>query len=184
MTKLRRLATYLSAVALAAALAACGGSSGPPTGGSTPAPTPTPCTQSVFFEDSGSLPSSTLGFFDFSVPDSGRLDATLDWTDPASRIGFYVVPTNTCTLDEFNSRSCNFLVRSEPSSTKPTKISTPNFTAGAYRGMIANFADIDESISLQLVLSKGSCAAFAGGAPGAQAHAAQDLPALRRMIRR
>ena len=101
-----------------------------------------------------------LGYNDFSVPELGRLDITVDWTNASSHIGVYVVPVNTCTLDEFNARSCNFLVRSEPSNVKPRKISTPSFAAGNYRWLIAS--DSVESISLQIVLSKGSCAALTG----------------------
>ena len=114
---------------------------------------------------SDSWDPSTLGFNDFSLPEAGRLDITVDWTNAPSKIGVYVVPVNTCTLDEFNARSCNFLVRSEPSNMKPRKISTPNFAAGNYRWLIANFSDNTESISLQVVLSKGSCAALTGGQP-------------------
>jgi hypothetical protein len=106
---------------------------------------------------------------EFSLPDSGRLDVTLDWTFPASEIGFYLVPANTCTtLEQFNSRSCNFVVRSEPSSTKPRKISTPNVSAGNYRWLVANFSDDDESVSAQLVLQKGTgCPAMTGAPPSA-----------------
>jgi hypothetical protein len=119
----------------------------------------------VVAQGSDSWGASELGYNEFSVPDSGRLDITVDWTNASSKIGVYVVPTNTCTLDQFNARSCNFLVRSEPSNMKPRKISTPNFAAGNYRWLIAS--DSVESISLQIVLSKGSCAALTGGQPTA-----------------
>jgi hypothetical protein len=111
--------------------------------------------------------SRTLYFFDFSVPDSGRLDITMDWTIPTSPVGIYLVPVNTCTLEQFNARSCNFLVRSEPSTAKPRKISVANFNAGNYRWIIANFSESAESISYQFVLSKGGCPAITGVAPSA-----------------
>ena len=131
-------------------------------------PPPPACTQSVVAQGSDSWGPSEIGFNDFSVPDGGRLDITVDWTNAPSHIGVYVVPVNTCTtLDEFNARSCNFLVRSEPSTVKPRKISTPSFAAGNYRWLIANFSDNNESISFQFVLSKGSCAALTGGQPTA-----------------
>jgi hypothetical protein len=101
------------------------------------------------------------------VPDTGRLDITVDWTNASSDIGVYLVPANTCTLEEFNARSCNFLVLSDPSRVKPRKISTPNFNAGNYRWLLANYSDNDESVSFQFVLSKGSCAALTGGEPTA-----------------
>ncbi len=120
-----------------------------------------------------------LLYDDFSVPDSGRLDVTLDWTVAASPIGFYLVPANTCTLEEFNARSCTFVIRSEPSATKPKKISTPNFTAGNYRWIIGNFSTEQESVSLAIVLQKGTgCAPQGGGRPAAAAAREEDLPPL------
>ena len=83
-------------VALAASLAACGGGS-TPSPGPTPAPTPTPCSQTSLVQESGGIPGQTLVYDDFSVPDSGRLDVTMDWTYATSQLGFYLVPANTCT---------------------------------------------------------------------------------------
>ena len=111
------------------------------------------------------------------MPDSGRLDVTLDWTNASSLVGFYLVPANTCTLDEFNARSCNFLIRSE-TTVKPRKISTPNFNAGNYRWIIGNFSEAQESVSLQIVLSKGACAAL-GAPPSASDRANEAWPAAR-----
>ena len=121
------------------------------------------CTQTVVESGTGSVSASSLYYNDFSVSDTGRLDTTIDWTNASSKIGIYLVPVNSCTLDQFNARSCTFLMRSEPSSIKPRKVSTTNFAAGNYRWLIANFSDSDESVSFQFVLSKGSCAAVTGG---------------------
>src|SRR5260221_8615140 len=114
----KRCRSYLAAAAVAASLGACGGPTQPklcPAGqtGTPPdcKPTPPPCTQTGVEAGSEAAKARTLYYFDFSVPDSGRLDVTMDWTIPASPIGIYLVPVNTCTLDEFNARSCNFLVR-------------------------------------------------------------------------
>ena len=144
----------LGLVFLTAGLPACGGGGSvtqPCPGGTTGTPpncvaTPPPCTQTTVDQDSGALGPRTIVYNDFSVPDSGRLDITLDWTFATSRFGFYLVPANTCTLQEFNARSCNFVVRSEASTVKPRKISQENFTAGNYRWMVANFAEVDESV--------------------------------------
>jgi hypothetical protein len=169
-----RVSSCLAGAALAATLAACG--SGTPTDPPTPAPTPTPCTQSTVSQDSGGVPARTLVYTDFSVPDSGRLDVTMDWTNASSQMGFYLVPANTCTLQEFNANSCNFLIRSE-TTVKPRKISTPNFAAGNYRWMIGNYSQADESASLQIVLSKGGCAAL-GVPPSASGRTDDSLPPL------
>jgi hypothetical protein len=175
----KRCRSYLAAAAVAASLGACGGSGGP----TTPPPTtlpPTPCTQTVVVTDAGPANARTLYINDFSVPDSGRLDITMDWTNAASPVGFYLVPANTCTLDEFNARSCNFLVRSEPSSVKPRKISVANFNAGNYRWMLGTFGDTDESISFQIVLSKGPCAALSGAQPSLSAQGRGLFPTFTR----
>jgi hypothetical protein len=144
------------------------------------------CNTTSVVQDSGGVPARTVIFEDFSVPDTGRLDVTLDWTLPASPVGFYLVPANTCTtIEEFNARSCNFLVRSEPSSTKPRKISTPNFAAGNYRWLVANYAEQQESVSLQIVLQKGTgCAPLTGGAPGAASRDDVSPPPLSLLRRR
>jgi len=166
----------LLAGALAMGLSACGGSDTPT---APPAPTPTPCTQEVLFQDNGSVPAGWLIYDDFSVPRPGRLDVTMDWTNAESPVGFYLVPANTCSLEEFNGRSCEFVIRSEPSSAKPRLISTPNFTQGNYRWIVANFSEEDESLALEIVLSEGACAALAGGRPSASAQEGVNTPAAR-----
>src|SRR5262245_53376809 len=62
------------------------------------------CSQTVVVQDAGSAKPRILYYNDFSVPDTGRFDMTVDWTIPASPIGVYLVPANTCTIDEFNRR--------------------------------------------------------------------------------
>jgi hypothetical protein len=186
----KRSRSYLAAAALAASLGACGGGSTGPdlvcpagTTGTPPncPPTPPLCTQTTIDSDAGPVEGDTLYVFDFSVPDSGRLDITLDWTRPASAFGLFVVPANTCTLDEFNARSCNFLVRSEFATTpKPRKISAANFAAGNYRWLIGTTSEDSESISYQFVLSKGSCAPLTGSQPSVSAQAAGVFHALTR----
>jgi len=202
MSRGRTVGASLVAAALALTLGGCGGgneTSGvctPPKVGSPPnctCPTGTlepdcraDCTTTNVYQDSGPVPARWVVWDQFSVPDSGRLDVTLDWTNASSQIGFYLVPVNTCTtIEEFNARSCNFLVRSEPSTTKPKKISTPNFAAGNYRWMVANYSAEQESASLQIVLQKGTgCAPMAGGRPSASATGEADLPPLGRIEHR
>jgi hypothetical protein len=123
----------------------------------------------------GSANANTAYYNDFSVPESGRLDITVDWTIATNRLGVWVVPVHTCSIDELNAGSCNFLVRSDPSAstTKPLKISTPNFAAGNYTWIIGNPSADQESIAFQFVLSKGTCAALAGRAPSVSGRTAE-----------
>lgn len=167
--------------ALALTQAGCGGGGNDGGGTPTPVPTPTPCTQSTILQTSGIVESLTLVYDDFSVPESGRLDITMDWTNASSLMGLYLVPANSCTLAEFNARTCNFFVRSE-TTTKPRKISY-TATAGNYRYIVGNFSDDLESATLQIVLSKGSCPAF-GAAPSASTVHAGALPEMERLLRR
>lgn len=192
MRERKRYGSVFLGAALVVALQACGGDSMTnvcPAGTTGTPPNcvaiPSPCTQSTVLNESGPLDPRTLVYDDFSVPDSGRLDVTMDWTFASSPVGFYLVPVNTCTLDEFNARRCTFLIRSEPSTVKPRKVSQPNFSAGNYRWIVANFADVEESATLLIVLSKGTgCPALASPSRGASAHASEDLPELQRAVRR
>jgi hypothetical protein len=67
-----------------------------------------------------------------------------------------------CSIDQFNAKTCTFLVRSEIT-TKPRKLSVPNTAAGNYELLVANFGTQDESISGQVILSGSTCPAFAVG---------------------
>jgi hypothetical protein len=122
----------------------------------------------------------------FTTTAVGRLDVTADWTIASSPIGLFVVPANSCsTVEQLNARSCNFLLRSEPSTIKPRKVSVPNFAAGSYNLVIANFADVDESVAYQVVLSQGSCAALtAASAVSAVAGEGSAAGVVRGLFRR
>jgi len=149
---------------LLVALTACGSSTSTqpqPSPSSSPVQT---CSQSVVDHGNGAVKAGTLYYNDsVTAAQAGRLDFTIDWTFKTSIIGVYVVPANTCSLDEFNARTCNFLVKSEGATTpKPRKVSA-NVSAGSYRWMIANFNgvkgtntdSVDESAAFQIVLSTG-----------------------------
>jgi hypothetical protein len=172
--------------AAALALAACGGGgsgtdgSGGVTNSTGTTPTPTPCSQKILDQGSDDLKSKWVLYYDFSVPETGRLDVTLDWTYASNTVGVYVVAAGTCgTLEEFNARNCNFVLRSDTGA-KPRKVSVTNVAAGNYRWLFANFGTADDSISYQVVLSTGSCAPLTGGGPAASAvGAAEKVDAAR-----
>jgi hypothetical protein len=157
-----------TALALLAFVVSCGGGDDtviPP----PPSPTPTPCTQtSVFGPVAGQVPANTLDTESFTTNASGRVDVFLDWTFSDSPIGVYVVQGG-CNLDQFNARSCNFLIRSEPPGTKPRRVSASNVAPGTYGLLIANFADVQESLSTQVFLSSASCPPLAVSAPSGAA---------------
>lgn len=88
------------------------------------------------FQGSGSLPPLTIDEERFTTRATSRVDVT-DWTFPASVIGVYVVQGG-CTLDQFNARSCNFLMRSDNGS-KPRKVSALTSAAATHD---ASWADM------------------------------------------
>jgi len=163
-----RLATALG---LALGLGGCGGGGIVETcpGGTTGSPPncvsiEPPCEQTQLLQTPVMVPARWLIFDEFSVPEDGRLDVTLDWTNPESVMGFYLVPVGTCSLEEFNERACEFLIQGEPTSQKPRRM-LEDVNAGNYRWIIGNFQDEeDESASLQIILSTGDCPVPTGAA--------------------
>ena len=131
-------------------LGACGGSSGSncntnPTGPGCPPPptTLTPCTQAVVLSGQGQLPAQSADYETFTTSATGRLDIALDWTFTSSMMAVLVVRAGSCPFDQLKAGTCTFPAQGGgpgtgvPPGTKPLKISTPNFTAGAYNLIIA-----------------------------------------------
>ena len=158
------------ALGLGAALLfpACGGNQVTSPGSSPPPPTMAPCTQVTVFQGGAAFPPSTLDTESFSTSTTGRLDVTLDWTFPDSRFGVYVVQ-GACNLQQFNARSCNFLLRSD-TGPKPRRVSAPNVAAGSYSLLIGNFGSQNESVSTQVVLSSSTCPPLAAATAQSQTH--------------
>jgi hypothetical protein len=153
----RRLLPVSAGLVLAMTLPGCG-SSNPTQTTTTTTTTLPPCTQTTALQGTLSLPPLTIDEETITTGATARVDVTVDWTFPASTIGVYVVQGG-CTLDQFNARSCNFLIRSE-SGVKPRKVSASNVAAGTYSLLIANFASQDESLSLLVVQSSPGCPAI------------------------
>ena len=174
MINLNRALATLALAAVAASPWGCGGSSSSP---STPTPvaavpTPTPCAQTILFQGSGEMPAGTLLTFPVTVSVSARLDVQGDWTFTTNPVGLYVVQ-GACGLDQFNARSCNFLLRVEPGA-KPLKGSA-TVTTGSYTVLMANYGARGDSGALQIVQSTGACAPVASVSPSASSGAAEGL---------
>ncbi len=166
---------HLALALLCAPFWACSGGSSSPSS-PTPvavAPPPQPCAQSVLFQGSGEMPAGTLMTMPQTVATSGRLDVTADWTFTSNSVGLYVAQ-GACSLEQFNARSCTFIIRGEPGA-KPLK-GSGNVTAGVVYGvLLANFGTRDDSGALQIVLSTGSC-------PAAAASSASDASQVVRSV--
>lgn len=170
---------HLALALLCAPFWACSGGASSP---SSPTPvavaTPQPCAQTVLFQESGEIPASALGELPIVTTSAGRLDLTADWTFATNQIGLYVVQ-GACTLDQFNARACNFLLRLETGS-KPLKGSV-SVQAGRYTVLLANFGSRDDSGAVQIVLSTGACPAVAAASspPGNTPRQVQRLQPFR-----
>jgi hypothetical protein len=154
----------LATVVIGVALGACGGGSS-----STPTPlpssTPNPCVQSVDAQAQGPIGAMSVGAVPFTTLAAGRVDVTVDWTLADSQVGVYIVQVAVgCDLEKLSAQACNFLVASPPSSVKPRKVSVPA-AAGIYELLIANFSSNQEAVTAQVVLSLGTCPAFAASVP-------------------
>lgn len=166
ITRSRTLAT-LALVAIAASPWGCGGSSSPSTPTPVAAvPTPTPCAQSVLFQGTGEMPAGTLLNFPVSTSVAARLDVNGDWTFTTNPVGLYIIQ-GACSLDQFNARSCTFLLRLEPGA-KPLKGSA-SVSAGSYTVLMANYGARSDSGALQIVQSIGSCAPATAASSGSPA---------------
>jgi hypothetical protein len=83
------------------------------------------------------------------------MDVNLDWTLTSNAVGLYVVQ-GACSLEQFNARTCNFLLRTDPGP-KPLKGSV-QVQVGSYSVLLANYGTREDSGAIQIVLSTGSCA--------------------------
>jgi len=122
----------------------------------------------VFGPASGSIPARVLDTESFTTNLNGRVDVVLDWTFADSPMGVYVVQ-GSCNVDQFNARTCNFLIRSDPPGPKPRKVSASNVAPGTYGLLIGNFANVDESVSTQIFLSSAGCPPLSVSPPSSAA---------------
>jgi hypothetical protein len=124
----------------------------------------------------------TVGSLTFNTSTAGRIDVTLDWTFPTSPIGMYLIREGTCDFSQFD--SCAFLIRSDPSLTKPRRASAQNVAPGTFELLVVNFSETDESLAGQVVLSQGSCPAIGGLIPGPVTGSFRRRDGLRLPVRR
>src|ERR1700680_5002918 len=142
-------------VLLLISASACGGSNTAPSAPSTPS---TPCIQTIVFQGSGgSIPANTADFESFTTTTTGRLNVTLDWTF-SSTLVLLQVAQGACNFAQFKANSCTLLL-SLSSSPKPLKGAIQNVAAGTYPLITGNASSVQESVSVQVVLSTGSCPA-------------------------
>jgi hypothetical protein len=155
---MKRSGAVVVVAACAALLPSCGGG-----GSSTPTPVGTTpeCMQTVLFQGNADLDAGFAAGQEFTVTSTvaTRVDVIVDWTFAQSPMGVYVF-SGTCNLDQFTARTCNFLIASEPTATKPRRASANNVAPGTYTLLIANFGTFNESLAAQVILSSATCPAL------------------------
>jgi hypothetical protein len=153
---LRMPRRFVTVVSVLLVLAACGGSN-PAGPNPTPTPTSASCTQTVVFQDSGTVPLDNAVFKTFTTTAAGRIDAVVDWTFADSNIGLAVY-TGDCNIQKYIAGTCDLLI-GKASPPKPLKGSASNVAAGTYGIIVANVSLVNESYSSSVTLSSAGCPA-------------------------
>jgi hypothetical protein len=165
---------FAAAVLAAVGVSGCGGG-GVPGGPSSPVPTPPPPpVTNVLSEGSSALGASTVAPVVFTTESAGTLEVIVDWTFAANDVDIFLARgSSPCTLETFNDRTCGFVATEESMTMKPERLRTTSLAAGTYSLYVANFGDVEESVSWQVLLTSGvGSAASAPVAAGGAGHKA------------
>lgn len=184
MNAIRRKLALAGALALALMFGGCGGTkpcSENPTGPGcqvSPPPTQAPPVTKLIKEGSFSgLGARFLGVVPFSTDSTGTIDATVDWTFTTDNVDIYIV-RGTCTVDQFNNRSCPFVALSESQSGKPEKLTASNQAPGSFTLYIGNRGPAEEAVSYQVFLTTGGSGSSASTTRLGREGRAQDYTAI------
>jgi hypothetical protein len=151
------------AFALMIGLPACGGGGSVTGGGNptpTPVPTPTPTTTQVIFQ--AAFPPLDAGdgvIGDFSIPNSGAVRATMDWTFATNGMVFFIFSGTTCTeFETFFSTGaapgCTLLGQHIAPTIKPGVINFNVTAAQNARIVVVNLGPAGESGVVQVTLTR------------------------------
>lgn len=160
MNAIRRKLALAGALALALLLGGCGGDNVDCTrnpvapGCVQTSPPPPPVTRLIAERSFSGLGARVLGVVPFSTDATGTIDATVDWTFTTDNVDIYIV-RGSCTVDQFNNRTCPFVAFSESASAKPEKVSAPNQAPGSFTLYIGNRGPAEEAVSYQIFLTTG-----------------------------
>ena len=147
MTPSRRrplVALPLCALALGP-LASCSSPEGPTTG---------PCEEMVFGGESR-IPANTYAVQSITLPETGRLDVTLDWMLTTNIVSLTLAQA-PCSSDQFQADKCNVLLNLFPPP-KPLEGSTYWLNAGKYDLLLGNFSPVEEIASTHVVFRTTGC---------------------------
>jgi hypothetical protein len=147
------------AVALLVGLTACGKTTGPT--GVTPPQQQT--TQTLVQQGSFSLVAistaqraglpADAARTEFTLSGAGKLDIVVDWTFSGSAVGFGVYQ-GSCSFSQFYNNSCAQVSVAPAGSGKPARVSVPSVGAGTYTLVVTSAANVDESGSYQIFITR------------------------------
>ena len=161
MNAMQKSVTLAGALALALTFAACdngggGGCAENPLGPgcvSSPAPSPSPVSETiVIFGDNGPVPAESGGWIDFTIPSAGLVEATVDWTFASSQVAI-AMTTGPCD-NPFAGGCTNIGPMNLTRSLKPKTVSGSVTQGGPARLWIVNLATVDESMAVQITLTR------------------------------
>jgi hypothetical protein len=142
----RRLLVVASLGALALGpMASCSSPAGPTTG---------PCEETVFGGQSR-IPANTFVVQSITMPQTGRLDVTMDWVLPTDIVSLTLAQA-PCSIEDFQADKCNVLLNLFPPP-KPLEGSTYWLNAGKYDLLLGNFSPIEEVASTSVVFRTTGC---------------------------
>jgi hypothetical protein len=150
------LVMLVAAAGLMLALSACGGGNDE-TGPTPPAPPDPPVTTTIFSQGysvgAGAGPATpAIGFQDVSVPNTGQVVVTFDWTFTSSDIDLVVTPPSCSSGVAAYDNQCT-VHGSDRSYTKPARVSFTALSPGVIRIWVYNFATVPESGVLNVTLT-------------------------------
>ena len=134
--------------AAAMALSACGSGSSPQQA-TPPTTTPGPV-QVVVASGTASIPARRALLVPFTLPSTGTLDITVDWTFPANEIDIYLA-VGSCTVEQWP--DCNWIDGSESRDFKPERLRVLAGQPGPYVLDIGNVGPGAESVSFEVTLT-------------------------------
>ncbi|MET0553639.1 MAG: hypothetical protein ABW221_11420 [Vicinamibacteria bacterium] len=145
------------AAAFTVGLSACGGSDS-----TTPNPvaTPTPAagTTTIFTASLPGIAADGIAVADFSIPNSGDVRMTFDWSSTSNNVDIWVFSGTACTdfagfLRTGNAQSCNTLgIDTGPN--RPAVVTINSTQAQTARILALNRGPAPETVSVQVTLTR------------------------------
>jgi len=107
----------------------------------------------VIYQNSGGLRASTVVALDFTIPNSGTVNATVDWTFTTSPVAIALTTQACADPSAAFLSSCAQIGTPQIDNRKPKTINA-SAQAGGGRLWVANLANVDESVAVLVTLTR------------------------------